>query len=532
MKKLFTLSVAVLLSVLTANAQWGGDEPEQLPPLTAGYYRIVNQAYNDVLNVTDSFQIAPSALRGEASTLPSTVMYYDTDGVYTVPMPEDLSDVNVLLNWLNEISLNSYRSGSYITYKFGGNGISFIDYLNKLKMYVDKAMENFIEGDNLKFIFENDQPELIMVMVSDLMTPYAEQANIAVSDIISNLDNLKGWFNWYFQQWKPYFDYNIYLKPTTVANNYQIMFKTPPAVTNGRNMKDIQSWVNGVRIQNGKDTVDFWNYCKERVMDEVVKDYPEGTEGYSFIRKAVDNLGANIPLYLAEDEEGQLTLIGIPVISMDGIVVYDERVITWIVEPVDEKNPVFIAPDGQLKDGEGNYYKPLFTDFPYKTTSSGTEVFYVNGIENGKAQLAKIEGTVPANTAVLIRTENEKAEGNIIVPVDEVIPPLADNLLKGSALPVKSLQQASVLSVSDNSLAFVPGATSLPANSVYMDTPADGSNIVIAAADPTGIEMTEWRSNSASNSQHSTASYNLNGQRVDGNYKGIVIRNGKKTVRK
>jgi hypothetical protein len=65
-----------------------------------------------------------------------------------------------------------------------------------------------------------------------------------------------------------------------------------------------------------------------------------------------------------------------------------------------------------------------------------------------------------------------------------------------------------------------------------MDTPADGSNIVIAAADPTGIEMTEWRSNSASNSQHSTASYNLNGQRVDGNYKGIVIRNGKKTVRK
>jgi hypothetical protein len=310
------------------------------------------------------------------------------------------------------------------------------------------------------------------------------------------------------------------------------MFKTPPAVTNGRSMKDIQSWVNGIRIQNGKDTVDFWNYCKERVMDEVVKDYPEGTEGYSFIRKAVDNLGANIPLYLAEDEEGQLTLIGIPVISMDGIVVYDERVITWIVEPVDEKNPVFIAPDGQLKDGEGNYYKPLFTDFPYKTTSSGTEVFYVNGIENGKAQLAKIEGTVPANTAVLIRTKNEKAEGNIIVPVDEVIPPLADNLLKGSALPVKSLQQASVLSVSDNSLAFVPGATSLPANSVYMDTPADGSNIVIAAADPTGIEMTEWRSNSASNSQHSTASYNLNGQRVDGNYKGIVIRNGKKTVRK
>ena len=182
MKKLFTLSVAVLLSVLSANAQWGGDEPEQLPPLTAGYYRIVNQAYNDVLNVTDSFQIAPSALRGEASTLPSTVMYYDTDGIFTVPMPEDLSDVNVLLNWLNEISLNSYRSGSYITYKFGGNGISFIDYLNKLKVYVDRAMENFIEGDNLKFIFENDQPELIMVMVSDLLTPYAEQAGPASGD--------------------------------------------------------------------------------------------------------------------------------------------------------------------------------------------------------------------------------------------------------------------------------------------------------------------------------------------------------------
>ena len=201
MKKLFTLSVAVLLSVLTANAQWGDEEPEQLPPLTAGYYRIVNQAYNDVLNVTDSFQIAPRALRGEASTLPSTVMYYDTDGIFTIPMPEDLSDVNVLLNWLNEISLNSYRSGSYITYKFGGNGISFIDYLNKLKVYVDRAMENFIEGDNLKFIFENDQPELFMVMVSDLMTPYAEYANIAVGDIPATLENLKGWFSWYFQQW-------------------------------------------------------------------------------------------------------------------------------------------------------------------------------------------------------------------------------------------------------------------------------------------------------------------------------------------
>ena len=71
-------------------------------------------------------------------------------------------------------------------------------------------------------------------------------------------------------------------------------------------------------------------------------------------------------------------------------------------------------------------------------------------------------------------------------------------------------------------------ANAVEANQCYIDTPEDGSNVIIAAAgeapaDPTAIQT-------ATIARQASPIYDLQGRRVMNPTKGLYIQNGKKAI--
>lgn len=167
--------------------------------------------------------------------------------------------------------------------------------------------------------------------------------------------------------------------------------------------------------------------------------------------------------------------------------------------------------------------------YPVDYSANGLEAYAVK-YANGTLAYNKIDGIVPANTAVLLKGEAKEyilgeAEGTGNA-VNTDLKPSDGNKLGGNNIYC--------LANKKNGVGFyqVANTVTIPANKAYLEigtpatTPAKYYSIGIGG-NTTGIQAIHQNSVKADGIM-----YSLSGQRVGENYKGIVICNGKKMIKK
>lgn len=173
----------------------------------------------------------------------------------------------------------------------------------------------------------------------------------------------------------------------------------------------------------------------------------------------------------------------------------------------------------------------MYLDYKY-TLPMGAVAFYASKSEGSKITLVPIKGVIPANTGVVI-----KAEKNCVLTAiktdEDPTTTITGNLLRGVTVDTPVTEEVYVLSPATTESCPVfqnYTGTTLGANKAYIlksdVTAGDVLNFEFAGA-ATAIDHV-----SVQPGKTSSVRYNLNGQAVGADYKGIVIVNGKKMLNK
>ena len=143
-------------------------------------------------------------------------------------------------------------------------------------------------------------------------------------------------------------------------------------------------------------------------------------------------------------------------------------------------------------------------------------------------------GTLEANSPYLIRLKDERALGEYDIPGESDVEKTLDKeMMVGPYYKLKTTYKKISGTDLQGKYALVGGvfkkagnAASLGAFRIYLEAVSSSAKdeVTLSFDEPTGIR-------SAVQSHENTAErYNLNGMRVDSNYKGIVIANGRKEI--
>lgn len=203
---------------------------------------------------------------------------------------------------------------------------------------------------------------------------------------------------------------------------------------------------------------------------------------------------------------------------------------------VDEETPWYggcfnLASGAKAQEVTEVGWTSMYLDYNY-TLPMGAVAFYASKSEGSKITLVPIKGVIPANTGVII-----KAEKNCVLTAiktdEDPSTTITNNLLRGVTEDTQVTEEVYVLSpaTTESSPVFENyTGTTLGANKAYIlksDVAAgDVLNFEFAGA-ATAIDHV-----SVQPGKTSSVRYNLNGQAVGADYKGIVIVNGKKMLNK
>ena len=160
---------------------------------------------------------------------------------------------------------------------------------------------------------------------------------------------------------------------------------------------------------------------------------------------------------------------------------------------------------------------------------TGVEVYYASDCDDSYVKMTQIEdGKIPANTGVVLKgtaqsykltpaTGATAVTGNLLVAATTAIPELAP----------EADGKTNYVLVNGEFCPFT-GTANVAAGKAYLALPnaSAGALTLVFDGDATAI-------NAVSNTDLTSGKiYNLNGQAVDANFKGIVIKNGKKILNK
>lgn len=199
------------------------------------------------------------------------------------------------------------------------------------------------------------------------------------------------------------------------------------------------------------------------------------------------------------------------------------------------KDPEYMEYTFHSTYGWGTFYSST-TNY---AIPEGVSAFIVSGVDDGTAALTELDlGFIPAGTAVVITGEPGETYGLEPYSVYET-PYVGENLLCGTdedeEVAPEETEKLYMLSFKNDIVGFYyggddGGAFTNKAHRAYLrlqvlfEVPP--SFIRIAGGSATGI------SNAITTTDADAPAYNLAGQRVDKSYKGVVIVNGKKILRK
>ena len=160
---------------------------------------------------------------------------------------------------------------------------------------------------------------------------------------------------------------------------------------------------------------------------------------------------------------------------------------------------------------------------------TGAEVYYAKSVQNNTITLKQIEaGTVMApRTAVIVKAD---ASTTVQFPIAGEDGTSYENLFQGSSVDKAKTEDVYVLSgasTADKPIFQPYTGTTLGAHKIWLPKSAVGgaSSIQFRFADATAISSVETE-------VAEDVIYNLAGQRVGSDYRGIVIKNGKKNYNK
>lgn len=105
----------------------------------------------------------------------------------------------------------------------------------------------------------------------------------------------------------------------------------------------------------------------------------------------------------------------------------------WSVFPVDASTDEYlgIAPDVNIK-ANGKYYKPYYLSFALNLASSGMKAYYVSDVKADAVIISEVNGTIPAETPVIVECSSAEATQNRVNPSASKLAPITDNKLKGN----------------------------------------------------------------------------------------------------
>lgn len=258
----------------------------------------------------------------------------------------------------------------------------------------------------------------------------------------------------------------------------------------------------------------------------------------------------NIPIYF-RDNNGTPDLAG-------ARTEYSEWELLELSSATISQNYFGVAPNAALVKN-GKYYTTLYTTFPYQLQSG--KAFFVNhesispyGDEGQYRVICQevANGTVPANSAVIIECDGTDVESNKIVPLPQStsISSLEDNYLTGHITLKNGKEvgdgQKYVLSVgSSTGLGFykLKKGTAMPDNKVYAILPEESQAMVKKMTFSFGKDVIEEdvvsEDDGTLTNLHEVALpedvagapvYDLQGRKVTNPTQGVYIVNGKKFI--
>ena len=181
-------------------------------------------------------------------------------------------------------------------------------------------------------------------------------------------------------------------------------------------------------------------------------------------------------------------------------------------------------------DNLGNFYSTFYTsEGAYKVPE--TAKAFIGEVKKGEDidvlnLTATADGLIPASEAVILRGEESDI---LLMPSCRKDAASDDNMLQGSDEPMTLPQNSYALSYGQNGLGFYDFSGSvLPANKAYLTLDASAAQSVglrFSFDDATEIDAPVVEPANA-------PAYNLQGQQVDETYRGIVIVNGKKVLKR
>lgn len=166
--------------------------------------------------------------------------------------------------------------------------------------------------------------------------------------------------------------------------------------------------------------------------------------------------------------------------------------------------------------------------YPVDYSANGLEAYAVK-YADGKLTYNKIDGIVPANTAVLLSGE---AKEYILAAAEGTAPDVDTDLKVADGKTTGAANIYCLAKKTSNGVGFyqVSSDVTIPANKAYLEINAANSAKYYSigiGGNTTGIQAIQQNSVKADGIM-----YSLSGQRVGKDYKGIVICNGKKMIKK
>lgn len=191
--------------------------------------------------------------------------------------------------------------------------------------------------------------------------------------------------------------------------------------------------------------------------------------------------------------------------------------------------------------GMGTYCSAKDLDFASVKTSDNEAVipYYIKSdatVADSKITATKVDGAVPAKAGIIIKG---KGGETVTIPVaTSGIASVEDNKLVGvtEATKVTIDSGSSYYVLSGGQLKKVTDEGTISPNRAYLKLEGGSAKFLILSFDDdntaTAIEHVETMRNGENETMRNGEMYNLAGQRVGSSYKGIVIVNGKKMLRK
>ena len=205
----------------------------------------------------------------------------------------------------------------------------------------------------------------------------------------------------------------------------------------------------------------------------------------------------------------------------------------WQIEEVNDGDIVYST---ALHDaGDGRYYATTYLPFPSRIRTEGVTA-YIGILDEtkGSMQLTEVVGTIPAFTGVVL-VGNSDATVEFVLSIADDAAELSNNDLSGVTIATDVTADGTQLSLgkADGAVGFYHWGGTL-VNKAYLDvsllnTLVSSKGFAFSFDDVTGISA-DFVREAVLNLQQPI--YNIQGQRVDADYKGIVIQDGKKFLQK